>query len=63
MSAMDAAVAQFLHFEGFTLDLRRRCLLAGQQVIELRPKSFGVLSYLAEQHGRLATKDEIIRVV
>jgi adenylate cyclase len=60
---MDAAVAQFLHFEGFTLDLRHRCLLAGQQVIELRPKSFDVLSYLAEQHGRLATKDQIIAAV
>ncbi len=60
---MDAAIAQFVHFEGFTLDLRRRCLLAGERVIDLRPKSFDVLWYLAEQHGRLATKDEIIGIV
>jgi TolB-like protein/DNA-binding winged helix-turn-helix (wHTH) protein/Tfp pilus assembly protein PilF len=60
---MDAAVAQFLHFESFTLDLRRRCLLAGDRAIELRPKSFDVLCYLAEQHGKLATKEEIIGAV
>jgi len=60
---MDAAVAQFVHFEGFTLDLGRRRLLVGQSPVDLRPKSFDVLSYLAEQHGRLATKDEIIGAI
>ncbi len=59
-----AAVAQKLfRFEGFTLDLTRRSLRAGDRVVELRPKSFDVLAYLVECAGRPAGKDEIIQAV
>ena len=59
-----AAVAQkVFRFEGFTLDLTRRSLRAGDRVIELRPKSFDVLAYLVERAGRPAGKDEIIQAV
>jgi adenylate cyclase len=50
-------------FEGYTLDLRRGCLRAGDREIELRPKSFEVLRYLVENAGRLVPKDELIKVV
>jgi adenylate cyclase len=59
-----AAVAQkVFRFEGFTLDLTRRSLRAGDRTIELRPKSFDVLAYLVERAGRPAGKDEIIQAV
>jgi len=59
-----AAVAQkVFRFEGFTLDLTRRSLRAGDRVVELRPKSFDVLAYLVERAGRPAGKDEIIQAV
>jgi len=56
---MDATVAPQYKFERFTLDLTRRNLRDGDRKIELRPKSFDVLCYLVQKHGRLATKDEI----
>ena len=31
--------------------------------VELRPKSFEVLRYLAEHAGRVVTKDEVIKAV
>src|SRR5262245_25901731 len=59
-----AVVAQkMFRFEGFTLDLTRRSLRAGDRVIELRPKSFDVLAYLVERAGRPVGKDEIIQAV
>jgi DNA-binding winged helix-turn-helix (wHTH) protein/TolB-like protein len=54
---------QILSFREFTLDLRRGCLLRAQEEIKLRPKSFEVLSYLVENHGRLISKDELIHAV
>jgi len=50
-------------FEGFTLDLRRGCLRRVDQEMEVRPKSFVVLSYLVENAGRLVSKDELIEAV
>jgi len=60
---MSAVAQKVFRFEGFTLDLTRRSLRAGDRVIELRPKSFEVLAYLVERAGRPAGKDEIIQVV
>jgi adenylate cyclase len=54
---------QLLQFEGYTLDLTRGCLRAGNRMVELRPKSFGVLAYLVENAGRLVSKDEIMAAV
>jgi adenylate cyclase len=60
---MQAADEQTFCFEGYTLDLRRGSLHAGDREIELRPKSFAMLRYLVENAGRLISKDELIRVV
>jgi TolB-like protein/DNA-binding winged helix-turn-helix (wHTH) protein/predicted negative regulator of RcsB-dependent stress response len=48
-------------FGAFTLDVTRGCLLRGHEEIKLRPKSFQVLKYLVENHGRLISKDELIQ--
>src|SRR5215471_13531096 len=50
-------------FAEFTLDLTRGCLLQGQEEIKLRPKSFEVLTYLVENHGRLISKSELIQAI
>jgi adenylate cyclase len=50
-------------FEGYTLDLARGSLRTGDRDVELRPKSFEVLSYLVENAGRLVTKEELIEAI
>jgi adenylate cyclase len=60
---MSAVAQKVFRFEGFTLDLMRRSLRAGDRSIELRPKSFDVLAYLVEHAGTPASKNEIIRTV
>ena len=60
---MPAVAQKVFRFEGFTLDLTRRSLRAGDHLVELRPKSFDVLAYLVERAGRPAGKDEIIQAV
>jgi DNA-binding winged helix-turn-helix (wHTH) protein/tetratricopeptide (TPR) repeat protein len=50
-------------FEGFTVDASRLCLHGPSGLIELRPKSFEVLRYLAAHAGRVVTKDELIDAV
>lgn len=59
---MQAADENAFSFLGFTLDLRRGSLRAGDQEIDLRPKSFEVLRHLVENAGRLVTKDELTKV-
>jgi TolB-like protein/DNA-binding winged helix-turn-helix (wHTH) protein/Tfp pilus assembly protein PilF len=52
-----------LQFERFVLDLDRGCLLLGGDEVTLRPKTFGVLRFLAENAGRLVSKEEIFAAV
>ena len=52
-----------IHFDQFTLDLRRSCLRQGGREIELRPKSFEVLRYLVQNADCLVSKEEIMAVV
>jgi TolB-like protein/DNA-binding winged helix-turn-helix (wHTH) protein/Flp pilus assembly protein TadD len=54
---------QAIFFDDFTLDLSRGCLRRGDVEIKLRPKSFELLRYLTENHGRLVSKEELIRSV
>jgi TolB-like protein/DNA-binding winged helix-turn-helix (wHTH) protein/Flp pilus assembly protein TadD len=54
---------QVLFFGEFTLDLSRGCLRHGDGEVKLRPKSFDVLRYLVENHGRLVGKEDLIRSV
>jgi class 3 adenylate cyclase/predicted ATPase len=56
-------VRRLFEFEGFTLDLVRGCLRAGERQIVLRPKSFDVLRHLLENAGRLVSKDELVKTV
>jgi TolB-like protein/DNA-binding winged helix-turn-helix (wHTH) protein/tetratricopeptide (TPR) repeat protein len=50
-------------FDEYTLDLTRGSLRAGDRIIDLRPKSFGVLAYLVENAGRLVSKNELMEAV
>lgn len=47
-------------FLPFRLDLLNECLWRGAQEIALRPKTFSVLRYLVERHGRLVRKKELL---
>jgi formylglycine-generating enzyme required for sulfatase activity len=60
---LDVAAPRVLYFDKFSLDLARGCLRAGDQDIELRPKAFEVLKYLAANAGRLVTKQELYEAV
>jgi sulfatase modifying factor 1 len=60
---MDHIVHRVLRFDRFALDLARGCLRAGDQEIDLRPKTFEVLCYLAENAGRLVPKQELFEAV
>ena len=50
-------------FAGHSLDLARFSLSGPAGEVALRPKSFEVLRYLVEHHGRVVTKDELIQAV
>jgi DNA-binding winged helix-turn-helix (wHTH) protein/predicted negative regulator of RcsB-dependent stress response len=52
-----------LCFEDFRLDRRNQELRRGSRVIPLRPKSFAVLQFLAENPGRLVTQAELLKAV
>src|SRR3974390_3230646 len=60
---MSESRPQALWFEGFVIDLVRGCLRRDSADVKLRPKSFAVLRFLAENHGRLLSKEEIIKAV
>jgi DNA-binding winged helix-turn-helix (wHTH) protein/Tol biopolymer transport system component len=47
-------------FGAFTLDLESGLLCRGGEEIALRPKSFEVLAYLVERHGRLVSREELM---
>jgi DNA-binding winged helix-turn-helix (wHTH) protein/Tol biopolymer transport system component len=50
-------------FGDFTLDLDDGFLRRGAEEVALRPKTFEVLIYLVERHGRLVTKAELIDAI
>lgn len=50
-------------FGEFTLDVDRGALLSGSADIKLRPKSFELLRYLVQQHGRLVSRDELLDAI
>src|SRR5262245_13604863 len=57
------ATHRVLHFDRFSLDFVRGCLREREQDIELRPKSFEVLSYLVHYAGRLVAKQELLDAI
>jgi formylglycine-generating enzyme required for sulfatase activity len=60
---LDVAVSRVLYFDTFSLDLARGCLRIGDQNLELRPKTFEVLRFLAMNAGRLVAKQELYDAV
>ena len=60
---MRAVSPKRLCFDHYTLDLQSCALMRGNDEVQLRPKSFDVLRYLAEHAGRLVSKDELIHAV
>ncbi len=59
---MRAAGEKAFFFEGYTLDLRRGLVCAGDREVALRPKSFNVLCHLVANAGRLISKDELAKL-
>src|SRR6266571_4269844 len=58
-----AAAPARVRFDRYILDHQRGCLLAGDEEIALRPKTFEFLRYLASHPGRLVSKDELLAAV
>ncbi|MGI9294463.1 MAG: AAA family ATPase, partial [Pseudomonadales bacterium] len=54
---------QQLCFGPFRFDPVNQCLWKGEQMIDLAPKPFAVLSYLVTHPGRLLTKEELLQAV
>ncbi len=52
-----------LRFQSFTIDLERLSLQGPSGQVNVRPKTFEVLRYLAEHAGRVVTKEEVIKAV
>lgn len=52
-----------LRFGNFSLDLARCSLRRGSELVPLRPKAFDLLYYLAQNAGRLVTKDELMKAI
>ncbi len=50
-------------FGRYVLDTARGCLLLDEREVALRPKTFAVLQFLAQQPGRLVSKDELFEAV
>jgi DNA-binding winged helix-turn-helix (wHTH) protein len=49
-----------LVFDPFVLDVESERLLRGGEPVELRPKTWQLMRFLAENPGRLLTKDELL---
>ncbi|MEJ0076135.1 MAG: winged helix-turn-helix domain-containing protein [Alphaproteobacteria bacterium] len=56
---MDQIIPRTLSFDRFELDLMRGCARVAGRDLELRPKAFQLLCYLAENVGRLVSKQEL----
>jgi DNA-binding winged helix-turn-helix (wHTH) protein len=55
--------ASLLHFGQFALDVREARLSEAGRRIDLAPRDFAVLAFLAANAGRLVTKDELLDAV
>src|SRR3954451_21606536 len=63
LSSLTAAGGGRIRFDEYILDLQRGCLLAGNEEIAIRPKTFEFLRYLVSNPGRLVSKDELLMAV
>ncbi|HEY7548318.1 MAG TPA: transcriptional regulator [Hyphomicrobiaceae bacterium] len=60
---MNQLLQGVLRFDRFALDVTRGCLRVGDEELALRPKAFEVLRYLAQNAGRLVSKQELFDAV
>jgi DNA-binding winged helix-turn-helix (wHTH) protein len=60
---MEQIIHRVLRFDRFALDLARGWLRDSNREIDLRPKTFEVLYYLAENAGRLVSKQALFEAV
>ena len=51
---------RFLFFDTFRLDPVNECVWRGARAIQLTPKAFAFLHYLATHPRQLVTKDELL---
>jgi DNA-binding winged helix-turn-helix (wHTH) protein len=56
---MDQIIPRILSFDRFELDLMRGCARVAGRDLDLRPKAFHLLCHLAENAGRLVSKQEL----
>src|SRR5262249_32118016 len=56
---MDQIIPKTLSFDRFELDLLRGCVRVAGRDLDLRPKAFHLLCHLAENGGRLGSKQEL----
>jgi DNA-binding winged helix-turn-helix (wHTH) protein len=57
------SVAAVLHYPGFDIDIARGELRVEGRPVALRPKTFALLLHLAQNPGRLLSRDELIEAV
>ena len=60
---MLAPAQKMLRFGEFVIDPSTASLRGGDGPLQLRPKSFDVLAYLARHPGRVVSKDELIEAI
>jgi Tol biopolymer transport system component/DNA-binding winged helix-turn-helix (wHTH) protein len=60
---MSRAVNGLHEFGPFLLDLERRVLTRGQQVVPLAPKTFDLLAFLVQRPGRAFSKQELMHAL
>src|SRR5689334_6495170 len=58
---IEANSRERIMFPPFQLDLMAGRLACGSDPVQLPPKAFGVLRYLAERPGQLVSKDELLQ--
>ena len=54
---------EFYEFASFQLDLKKRRLMRGGEIISLTPKEFDVLLFLIENSERVVEKDELLDAI
>src|SRR4026209_1296485 len=61
--ARHARNALDFHFAGFEIDIPRRELRRGNELVSIEPQVFDLLVHLVRNHDRIVTKEELIETV
>ncbi len=59
----DKQIKEFYDFASFRIDVKKRRLMRGDEIVSLTPKEFEVLFLLIENAGRVVEKDELLDAV